>query len=132
MQHARGKRETLLPAAGAVTGELFLALFQAKPFDRLARRGTWIIELIHARHEAQILADRQVLPEAEALGHVSDFAFDLLRLGTKVVAKAAALARIGMQQAAQHADRRRLARTVGAGKPPDFTFRHRDVDIVDG
>ena len=47
---------------------------------------------IDARDEFEILADRQILIEAEALRHVADIALDLVGLGEDVVAEAGAVA----------------------------------------
>ncbi len=41
----------------------------------------WIGDAVHAGHELQILADGEILIEAEALGHVADVALDLVGLG---------------------------------------------------
>ena len=75
--------------------------------------------LVHARREVEVLADRQVVPEREALRHVADPAFDRRGVAPDVVAEAGAAAGVGREQAAHHADRRRLAAAVGAEEAED-------------
>ena len=77
-QDAGAEREPLLPAARQFAGELLLAAGQPEPLDRLARGAARIGHAIDARDEFQILADREVLVEAEALRHVADLALDLV------------------------------------------------------
>src|SRR6185437_1625739 len=100
--------------------------------DRVVDARPCVIEFIDLCDKLQIFADRQVFPEAEALGHVAHFALDLFALGADVVAETRSRAIVGTQQAAQHADGCGLARTVGAKKSPDLAFRHLNVDMIDG
>ena len=53
------------------------------------------------------------------------------RLADDVVAEAGAAAAVGDEQAAQHADGRRLAAAVGAEKPADLALRDLEVEPVD-
>src|SRR5690348_266960 len=91
-----------------------------------------ILELIKVRYEVEILADRQVFPEAETLRHVPDLALDRFGVGVEVQAKHRALSGIGAQQAAQHPDRGRLARAIRTQEAPHLPLRNRDIDRVDG
>ena len=86
MNEAGGQRETLLPSAGQLAGELLFALRQAELLDAFsalfARR---FFTLIHARDEIEIFLDAQILPKTESLRHVTDFALDRFALGDHVV-----------------------------------------------
>src|SRR5689334_6263729 len=98
MQHAGSKREPLLPSAGEFARQLCLPLLQPKPLDGVINALLSVVELIDVRDELQIFADRQILPEAELLGHVTNLPLDLFRLRDDVVAEAGTAARIGTQQ----------------------------------
>ena len=128
-QRAGAERQPLLPAAGQLAGELLLAAGQAEPFDGGARCGDRLRDAVDAADELEILAHRQVLIQAEALRHVADLALDLVGLGADVVAEAGAGAFIRRQQAAQHADRGRLAGAVRAEEAVDRAALdlHREV-----
>jgi hypothetical protein len=80
--------------------------------DRLLGGLGRIGHTIDAGDELQILADRQIGIEAEALGHVTHIALDLIALRADVVAKAGAAARVRREQPAQHADGGGLAAAV--------------------
>ena len=72
VQQARGERQALLPAAGKLARELVRAIGEAESRERVldALVATSSIEYMRA-DEAQVLADRQVLPQREALRHVA-------------------------------------------------------------
>ena len=90
---AGGERQPLLPAAGQRAGELVLAVGQAelrqRPVDMFGARR----QVVEPGDEVEILPDRQILVEGEALGHVADFELDAVGLGRDVVAEAGAAAR---------------------------------------
>ena len=77
-QDAGAERQPLLPAARQLAGELVGASREPEPPDGLGRRPPRVRHAIDARHEFEILADRQVVVEAEALRHVADVALDLV------------------------------------------------------
>jgi hypothetical protein len=104
VQQAGGQRHALLPATGQMPRQLMLALGQAKPFQALIHPGACVLQLIQPRDEFQILSDGQVFPETEALGHVTHPALDLFGLAADIQPQAGAIAVIGGEQAAQHAD----------------------------
>jgi hypothetical protein len=97
------------------------------PVDRLLPPG----DAVHPRDEVEVLLDRQVLVQAEALGHVADFALDRRRVAPQVVTKARAFAVVGCQQAAQHADRRRLAAAVRSEEAEDRAALDANREVVD-
>src|SRR6185312_3190081 len=134
VQHARGEREALLPAARQLAGELVGARRKTEARERLVDGRAPVAHLEHARDEVEVLADRQVLPVREALRHVADVALDRLGFGEDVVAKAGAAAGIGRQQAAHQADRRRLAAAVGPEEAENLAAldleRHALDDLV--
>jgi hypothetical protein len=130
MQHARGKREALLPSAGQRAGELVLARGQAEAVERPVHRGAPVRHLVDARGEVEVLADGEVFPEREALRHVADVALDRFRLRADVVAEAGAAAGVRSEQAAHEADRGRLAAAVGPEEAEDLALldAHRKID----
>src|ERR1700758_5475553 len=131
VQHAGGEREALLPAARKLARELLGAAGEAESLERLAHRGLAVGHLIYARHEVEVFADRQILPERETLGHVADVAPDRGALAQDVVAEAGAAARVGRQQAAQHADRGRLAAAVRPEESEDLARLHLERQVGD-
>src|SRR5690606_37134280 len=82
--------------------------------------------------EEEVLLDGEVLIEAELLRHVADAPLDELGLGGDVVADDAAAAAGGVEQAAEHADGRELARAVGAKHAEDLPATHLEGDVADG
>src|SRR5262245_41537058 len=109
-----------------------LALDKPQPLEGLVHFRLDVVHPVHARDEFEILADREIFPVAEALRHVADLALDAVRFSSQIVAQARALAIVGLQEAAQHADRRRLAAAVGTEETPDLSLGHLYVDVIDG
>ena len=73
VQHAGGQRHALLPAAGEMRRPAGPGASSGPAAPGCRRPAPCAIrQFIHARDEFQILADRQIFPEAEALGHVAD------------------------------------------------------------
>src|SRR5690606_19581085 len=128
---AGGEREALLPAARQRARELVLPIGQSesveRPVDIVAPRR----ELVEPRDEVEVLPDREVLVEREALRHVADLALDQVGLGPDIVAEHLAAAGIGAEQAADHPDRGRLAGTVRAEEADDLAALYAEVDMVD-
>src|SRR5690606_11795392 len=89
-------------------------------------------ERIEPGDEGEVLLDRQVFVEGKALGHVADLALDRAPLRQDVMAEHPALSRVGGEQAAHHADRRRLARPVRAEESGDLALRDRERHVIDG
>ena len=79
---------------------------------------------IEASDELQVLPHRQVLVQAEALRHIADLALDLVRVAPDIVTETSALATVGRQQAAKHADRGGLAATVRPEEAVDGPALH--------
>src|SRR6185369_11670751 len=94
--------------------------------DGLATR--W--HVVHPGDEVEVLADREVLPEREALRHVAHVALDLVALRANVVAEAGSGSGVGRQEAAHQADRRRLAAAVRSEEAEDLAAvrPQREVD----
>ena len=131
VQQAGGEREALLPAAGELAGELLRAIGETELREGRFDAGPDIVHRVHPRDEAQVLADRQVLPQREALRHVADVALDRLGLAQDVEAETGALAAVGREQPAQHPDRRGLAAAVRPEEAEDLAAAHRQREILD-
>ncbi len=131
MQDAGGEREPLLPAARQLARQLVAPVVEAHALHDLPHRRVAVRHLVDAGDEVEVLEHRQVLVEAEALRHVADLAADFVRLVDDVVAEALARAAVRLEQAAQHADRRRLAAAVRAEKAADLAFGDLQVEALD-
>ena len=129
-QDAGAQRQPLLPAPRKLPRQLILAARKAKPRDGLAGGCARIGHAIDAPDKFEILADGEVLIKREALGHVAHPPLDEMALGEDVVAQTSPAAAVGGQQAAEHADGRGLARTIGAEKPVDLPAPHLQGEIL--
>src|SRR5207244_1340295 len=101
-----------LPAAREGSGDLILSLVQIYFFENILNSNLPVLHSVHPGDEIQVLADRQVFPEREALRHVAHFALDRGSLANDVVAQARAFAGVGLEEPAKHADGGRLAAAV--------------------
>ena len=70
-------------------------------------------EAIGLAVEANVLRRGEVVVKRKQLGHIADVGLHCFGLGRRVVAQHPSLTPGGLEQAQQHADRRRLARAVG-------------------
>src|SRR5204863_3586574 len=106
--------EPLLPSAGEVPGELAGATLEAGHRDELVDTGSQSVpgNAVDAGVELEVLTDGQIFVEGESLAHVADALLDPLPLSGDVHAEHAALAAGGLQDAAQHPNRRALPRPV--------------------
>src|SRR6185503_19734972 len=98
--------------------------------QRLPHRALAVGQAVHARDELEVLAQRQVFPEREALGHVADLALDLRGLPDHVVAEAGAAAGVGLEQPADHPDRGGLAAAVGPEEAEDLAVAHLQREVA--
>src|SRR5215471_20450622 len=128
-QRAGAERQALLPAPRQLARDLVFATRKTEPFDHGARRLRGLAHAVEPRDEIEVLAHREVLVEAEALGHVADAALDLIGLLDDVEPEAGAVPGIRGEQAAQHTDRCGLAAAVGAQEAVDRSapYRHGQV-----
>ena len=131
MQQARGECQALLPATGERAGELIATLRQPEVLQRLLDLLAPVGHTVHARDEAQVLADGEVFPERKALRHVADVALDLSGLANDVVPQAGAFAAVGGEQPAEHADRSGLPAAVGAQKAENLAAAYRERKVFD-
>ena len=131
MQHAGRQCQPLLPAARQRAGELVLPCRQFQSLQRGVDPLLQAVQPVDAADELEVLADGEVLVEAEALGHVAGLALDGFAVAHQVVAEAGAAAAVGREQAADHAQRRGLARAVGAEEAADAARLDGETDTVD-
>ena len=90
------------------------------------------VESVGAGPEAQVLLDREVPVEREALRHVADVTLDLSGLLGDVEAEQVRGTRGRREQPAQHPDGGGLAGAVGAEEAEDLARPNRERDPVDG
>ena len=112
-----GSRVVLEAEAGEALGE--------------PRRDLRFGHAIEAGVEAQVLDDRQFLPQREALGHVADAGADRDVVGVDRAAEEGRGALAGGEQAGQHLHGRRLAAAVRAEEAEDLAARDLEGDAVD-
>src|SRR5947208_8145659 len=132
VQQTRSEREPLLPASRQGSGELVRTILETELFELALDALVAVLHAVHAGDEAKILADGEVDPERESLGHVADVPLDLFRLAQHVVAEASALPAVGREQPADHPDRGRLATAVGSQKTEDLAAPHGEREILHG
>ena len=106
-------------------------LVEAETLERRVDGAAEVRQSVEPRDEFEVLADRQVLVEGEALRHVADVALDLLRLASGCRSRGRCPAAVGPEQPADHADRRRLAGAVRPEEADDLAFATLEVDVVD-
>ena len=104
---------------------------EPEALERLVDPAAAVGQPVDSPDELEVLRDRQVLVEAEALRHVADLALDPRRLAQDVEAEARAAAAVGGEQAAEHADRRGLAAAVGPQEAVDLAPAHLEREAVD-
>src|SRR6267154_2572135 len=131
MNEAGRKRETLLPSARELAGELVFALCQSQLLDAFTHGLSPILHVIHARDKIEIFLNAQVLPKTKALRHVTDFPFDRFTFGEHVVTQDPTASVVSSEQSAKHAQKRGLAATVWTKEPVDFTGGHGEIDMID-
>ena len=132
VQRAARERQALLPAARQRSRELLCALRRGRAARASPRPPPCAGDtLVDPCDEIEVLLDRQVVVEAEALRHVPDFALDRLGLLPQVVAEAGPAALVGRQQPAKHADRRRLAAAVRSQEAENLAALDANREVVD-
>src|SRR5205814_783026 len=90
-----------------------------------------VLEAVDPGDEGEILLDRQVFVEGEALGHVAGLTFDRFGFAREFEAEHLARATVGGEEAAEHAQGRRLPRAVWAEEAGDVALLDLDRDVVD-
>jgi hypothetical protein len=128
-----GEREALLLAAAHRAGELALAIGEMVLLDQFvdAPLRARARQRLHVGEEFEVLAHGQVLEQRELLRHVADARAQLLGLRGHRQPEHVDLPFARREQAAEHADRGRLAGTVRTEETVDIAARHREVDVVD-
>lgn len=131
VDQAGGEGEALFPAAGELAGELVTASGEPEAIEAALHGRGACGHGINTGNKIEIFADAEVLVVAEALGHVADVAFDLGLLGEDIVTKTRALAAVGREQSAKHADECSFARAIGSKKSVNLTAAYLQINGVD-
>ena len=134
VQHGAGEGEALLPAAGEIAGASRSHSGETRHLDGPLlpfSRGV-AAQSVDPSEEPEVVGDGQLVVEAETLAHVTDAAFHAFRVAGDVHAENLRRSRARLEKPAQHADRRGLARTVGAQKSKDLAFRDVERNVVYG
>ena len=133
VQQRRRERDALAQSRRQSAGQHAQRLLELQPrgefrdplFERVVRQP------VHRAEEAQVLDDGEVGVERELLAHVAEPVLPLLGLLRRIEsAEAGDLAARRLQQSRQHADRRRLARSVRAEESEDLAARNVEADVV--
>ena len=81
--------------------------------------------------EAQILGDREIFVEAEALRHIADATLDGVALRNHVVAEAGSASGVRLEKPAENSQEGRLAAAIRAKKAVDLPAAHLHGEPVD-
>ena len=134
VQHCRAQREALLDPQRQQPGPARPVFLQPQradhPLDRLARRAA--IQAIGSGYEFQVRRDGQVAIKRELLRHI---AHGLARGGTggqQVAPGHGPPTAAGREQSAEHPERGRLARAIGAKQAENLTRRDREGNVLRG
>src|SRR5581483_3182377 len=87
---------------------------------------------VHARVEAEVLVDGEVVVEREPLRHVPDGGLHALRVAAEVDAEHAPLALARLEDAAQHAQRGGLPRPVRPQEAVQLAAADEEIEVIDG
>jgi hypothetical protein len=112
--------QPLLPAARKVSGELVRPPGQTHSRHHILHRLPAVAHPIDPGDEIEVLEHREILVEAEALGHVTDLTANAGRIRDDVQPETGSAAAVRRQQTAEHADRRRFAAAIGAEEAADL------------
>ena len=131
----RARDDELLPHAVAVRlGELVLPGRQVEQLEQLvhaALDGRALLA-VQRRDEAQELGAGELVVDERAVGDEAHPRLRLARLPLQVVAADLDHAARRLEDAGDHAQRRRLAGAVGAEEAEQLARRHLEIDAVDG
>jgi hypothetical protein len=130
VQETRGERQALLPTAGELARELLRAIDEPEPLQRCSTRSSTCPSNTSARR-SEVLADRQVFPQREALRHVADVTLDRLRLAPDVEAEARSLRRCRASGARTASGWTSSCRCHWAQEAEDLAAQHRQREILD-
>ena len=125
--------EAALHAAGEVAGEDVARVEEVDDLERAldstgAPEGT---DAVQRRNESDVLLCRQVLVEAEQLGHVGEPAAHSAAEAHRVLAQDGDLALASAERAGEHPDRRRLAGSARADDAEDRPRVDLERQVVD-
>src|SRR6185295_713366 len=133
MQRGRGQRQALALAAAHAAGALRAQLAQPVSFQlRLDARLESGAETVQAADELQVFFDGEVVPQREFLRHVTEPPANRLGVVDDAQAEDFGVSVARREQAAQHAQRRRLAGAVGAEEAVDASGRYVEIDVIHG
>ncbi len=129
-----GQAELLLHAAGQAAGQARGERTQAGHVHQLAvaRRAGRFRHPLEIGIEVEVLLDREILVEAEALRHVADRALHCQRMGRRVHVQHADAAAVRQEQAGGQAHQRRLAGAVGADQAGDHAAMQLQAHVAQG
>jgi hypothetical protein len=127
-----GERELLFHAAGQPVGQAGSERAQAGEREQAVAPGGVLPHAVDLGEERDVLVDAQVAVQAEPLREVTDLPRQGHMLAGGIAAEHLHAAGILAQQAADHADDRRLSRTVRADQPEHPAARHAHRHAVEG
>src|SRR6476661_6173185 len=89
-------------------------------------------QVVEPAVQPSVFADGEIVVEGKALAHVADLALHRLRLTDDVVPRHGRGAAAGGEEPGEHAERRRLARAVGAEEAEHLAGADVESDVIDG
>ena len=129
MHERDAQRESLTPARRESPRQCGVMPAQADQFQR-PRDAGFVGDPIDAAVKRQIFQHGQVIIDCKFLRHVSRARSHLFALFERVESQHGRVAVAGFEQSEQHADRRRLARSVRTEIADDFARAHFKVDVI--
>src|SRR5256712_2777060 len=119
VQQRAAEREPLLPAARELAPELVQSPVQFEKRDHLGTTGgpCGLRQAVDPTVEVEVLGYGEAFVQPELLGHIAHALLDLFGRNRHVDPRHQSGSRGRLEQPAQHADRRRLARAVRSQQP---------------
>src|ERR1043165_3260679 len=129
-----GHRQHLAHAAGKLAGHRVLFFCEVGQFQQPFQPDWYLVsrDAAGAGKEADVFLDGQIAIETETLGDITELPPGLMPFAPDIHPGDLGPAAAGTNEAAEHADRGRLARAIGAEKPEDRSRRDRKRKIADG
>jgi hypothetical protein len=113
-----------------VSGELVRSPGQTHSRYHILHRLPAVAHLIDPGDEIEVFKHREILVEAEALGHITDLSPNARRIRDNVQPETGSAAAVRRQQTAEHADRRRFAAAIGAEEAADLACGHLQIQAM--
>ncbi len=129
MHDRSGECQTLFLSTGQGAGQLLAQFAEVVLLEQIRKAGFRLLpgQAINGGEEFEVLGDAQILVKRKLLRHVTDAALDRLSLRRERMTEYGHATLARREQAAKHADRRRLAATIRPEETVDLGTPHAQV-----